>query len=85
MVLILAILLSLLMLATGLALLSFTDQQTTTSAKERVQESTLTLSEGALNALANALEGIEGASLAGNGDEGLAAGPGLASAQADAR
>jgi hypothetical protein len=55
MILVLSIMLSLLMLATALALLAFTDRQTTLSGKERVQESTLTLTEGALNAQANLL------------------------------
>lgn len=55
MVLVLAVLLSLLMLSTALALLSLTDKQSSVSAKERVQEATLTLTEGALNAQANLL------------------------------
>jgi hypothetical protein len=55
MVLILAVFLTILMLATALSLLSLTDRQTSLSGKERVQESTLTLTEGALNAQANLL------------------------------
>ena len=51
------ILLSVLMLSMGLALLAVTDQQSSVSAKERVQESTLTLAEGALNAQANLIGG----------------------------
>jgi hypothetical protein len=47
--------LSVLMLGVGLALLSVTDAETSLSAKERVQESALTLSEGVLNAQANLL------------------------------
>jgi Tfp pilus assembly protein PilX len=48
-----AILVSLLLLSMGMALLAVTDQQSAVSSKARVQESTLTLSEGALNAQAN--------------------------------
>jgi hypothetical protein len=55
MILVLAVFLTILMLATALALLSLTDRQTSLSGKERVQESTLTLTEGALNAQANLL------------------------------
>jgi hypothetical protein len=55
MVLVLAVFLTILMLATAMALLALTDRQTSLSGKERVQESTLTLTEGALNAQANLL------------------------------
>ena len=53
MVLVLAILISLLMLSLGLALLATTDNESSVSSKERVKESTLSLTEGALNAQAN--------------------------------
>jgi hypothetical protein len=48
-----AILLAALMLSAGLALLSFTDQQTQRTGKERVKEGALGLAEAALNAQAN--------------------------------
>jgi hypothetical protein len=53
--LILSVFLTVLMLATGLATLSFTDNQTRMTGKERLRESTLNLAEGALNAQANLL------------------------------
>ena len=55
MALVLAVILSGLMLSTGLALLAFTDNQTKMTGKERLRESTLQLAEGALNAQANLL------------------------------
>jgi hypothetical protein len=55
MILVLSVILTVMMLTLSLALLAMTDKQTSLSGKERVQESTLTLSEGALNATANLL------------------------------
>jgi hypothetical protein len=55
MALVLAVFLTMLMLATGLATLAFTDNQTRMTGKERLRESTLNLAEGALNAQANLL------------------------------
>ena len=55
MALVLAVILSGLMLSTGLALLAFTDNQTKMTGKERLRESTLQLAEGALNAQAGLL------------------------------
>ena len=55
MILVLAVILTVMMLTLSLALLAMTDKQTSLSGKERVQESTLTLSEGVLNAQANLL------------------------------
>jgi hypothetical protein len=55
MILVLAVILTIMMLSLSLALLATTDKQTSLSGKERVQESTLTLTEGALNAQANLL------------------------------
>lgn len=54
-VLVVSVMLSVLMLATSLAVLSVTDVEAQLSGKERVQESALTLSEGVLNAQANLL------------------------------
>lgn len=53
--LVVAVLISLLMLAAGLSLLAFADNQARATGTERVRESVLTLSEGALNAQANLL------------------------------
>jgi hypothetical protein len=53
--LVVAIVVAGLMLALGLALLSFVDQQSSQTGAERVKESSLTLTEGALNAQANLL------------------------------
>ncbi|HEX8054192.1 MAG TPA: hypothetical protein VF517_14465 [Thermoleophilaceae bacterium] len=53
--LVLAVMLTMLMLASAMALLAFTDNQTKMTGKERLRESTLTLAEGALNAQANLL------------------------------
>jgi Tfp pilus assembly protein PilX len=53
--LVVAIMIAGLMLALGIALLSFVDQQANQSGTERVKESSLTLAEGALNAQANLL------------------------------
>ena len=55
MVLVLSVILTIMMLSLSLALLAMTDKQTSLSGKERVQEATLTLTEGALNAQANLL------------------------------
>jgi hypothetical protein len=55
--LVVALLVAGLMLGLGLAMLSYVDQQSSQSGTERVRESTLTLSEGALNAQANLLAG----------------------------
>jgi hypothetical protein len=53
--LVMSILIAALMLSVGLATLSFSDQQTTESGRERVKESSLQLAEGAMNAQANLL------------------------------
>jgi hypothetical protein len=53
--LIVAVLVTGLMLVAGLAILSFTDNQTRQTGRERVRENTLTLAEGVLNAQANLL------------------------------
>ena len=53
--LVVAVMMALLMLATGLALLSFVDQQAAQSGGKRVKESSLALAEGVLNAETNIL------------------------------
>ena len=53
--LVVAVLISTLMVGTGLALLAFSDQQIGRTGTERVGENALTLAEGALNAQANLL------------------------------
>ena len=53
--LVISVLISVLMLAAGLAVVAFADNQTRATGTERVRESVLTLSEGALNAQANLL------------------------------
>jgi type II secretory pathway pseudopilin PulG len=53
--LVVALMISLLLLAAGLGLLAFTDGQAKATGTERVRESVITLSEGALNAQANLL------------------------------
>jgi hypothetical protein len=53
--LVVAIFISILLLALGLALLAFTDRQTRLTGDERVRESALNLAEGAMNAQANLL------------------------------
>ena len=53
--LVVAVFISLLMLSAGLAVVAFADSQTTATGTERVRESVLTLSEGAINAQANLL------------------------------
>jgi hypothetical protein len=55
--LIVAIFVTALMLGIGLALLSFADQQTGQTGRERVKENALALTEGALNATSNLLSG----------------------------
>jgi hypothetical protein len=50
-----ALMISALMLAIGLSIVALADQQNLEGGKERVQENSLTLSEGALNAQANLL------------------------------
>jgi hypothetical protein len=55
MALVVAVMVSGLMLMAGLAILSFTDNQTRMTGQERLRESTLNLAEGALNAQANLL------------------------------
>jgi hypothetical protein len=54
--LVVAIFVSILMLSLSLALLAFTDQQTRVTGDERLQESSINLAEGALNAQANLLQ-----------------------------
>jgi hypothetical protein len=51
--LVVAMMLTMLMLAAGMALLSFVDQQTLQGGRERVKESSLTLAEAVLNAETN--------------------------------
>ena len=53
--LVVAVFISVLMLAAGLAIVAHADNQTRATGTERVRESVLTLSEGALNAQANLL------------------------------
>jgi hypothetical protein len=53
--LVVALMMAVLMLGIGLALLSYVDQQSSQSGKERVMESSLSLAEGLLNAETNIL------------------------------